>query len=146
MEEFTMFNHRVFNLVMTMFLMALLTSCNKGTPPSPSEKPTPQKIAEVTDVKLAILKSNPPQLSISAKGNVSSSGWTNPELTPFEYVQPPPDGIYDFTFQAVPPTGPAATVMTPVEATYTLNPIPNTLKGVRIHAAQNSKEAMLETK
>ncbi|KPJ93033.1 MAG: hypothetical protein AMJ55_08860 [Gammaproteobacteria bacterium SG8_15] len=101
-------------------------------------------MAEITDVQLTLSKSNPPQLDIAVKGNVTSSGWTKPELTPFVYVTPPQDGIYDYDFQAVPPAGPAATVITPIEAGYSLNPLPDNLKGVRIHASQNKMEAMLE--
>ena len=139
MEEFTMLNHRVFNLVIAMFLVVSLMSCKDDTPSS-----TSQLISEVTDVKLALLKSNPPQLSITARGNASTPGWTKPELKPFVYVAPPQDGIYDFNFEAVPPTGPVPAVMTPIEATYILNPLPSTLKGVRIHATNNTREAMLE--
>ena len=134
--------HRFHVLLLSAFLLALTVGCDDGT--SPPQDSTPQKIAEITDVQLTILKSNPPQLSITAKGNTSSSGWSKPELKPFVYVAPPQDGIYDFDFVAVPPSGGSATVITPVEATYILNPLPETLKGVRMHSAQNNKEAMLE--
>ena len=120
----------------------LVTGCDGDSPPS--QEFQTEKIAEITDVQLALLKSNPPQLDIVAKGNVTSSGWTSPELVPYVYVMPPQDGIYDYDFQAIPPAGPAATVITPIEARYTLNPLPANLKGVRIHALQNNMEAMLE--
>ena len=134
-----------YKILAFIVLSISLISCNDGTQPPPPES-SPQKIAEVTGVKLSVLESDPLQLNITAKGNVSSSGWTKPELVPFVYVAPPQDGIYDFDFNAVPPSGPSATVITPIEATYRLSPLPDTLKGVRIHAAQNKKEAMLESK
>ena len=67
------------------------------------------------------------------------------ELVARVYVQPPPDGIYDFDFVAEPP--PADRVVTqafaPISAERVLESVPNGLRGVRIHAASNQKEAML---
>ncbi|WP_238543606.1 hypothetical protein [Pseudomonas sp. GM79] len=57
---------------------------------------------KVVDIKLKLLKSNPPQLPISAIGLVGSAGWTNPRLEPRVYIQFPPDGIQDFDFVADP--------------------------------------------
>ncbi|MDH4276248.1 MAG: hypothetical protein OEW08_14540 [Gammaproteobacteria bacterium] len=139
-----MLNHGALKLFIATLLMVSFTSCKKPeSPPPPTEQSSARLISEVTEVSLAMLKTNPPQLSITAKGNVSSAAWTKPQLKPFVYIAPPQDGIYDFNFEAVPPQGPAAAVMSPVETTYTLNPMPDTLKGVRIHATQNKKEAML---
>ena len=145
MERIAMSKDVCFNLLAIIVLSVSLTSCDDGTQPPPQES-THQKIPEVTDVQLSVLESDPLQLNITAKGNVSSSGWTKPELVPFVYVAPPQDGIYDFDFNAVPPSGASATVITPIETTYRLSPLPDTLKGVRIYAVQNKKEAMIEPK
>ena len=72
-----------------------------------------EKILEVLEVELAILESFPPQLQITARGMVPTAGWTNPRLEPFIFIQPPPDGIYEFDFVADPPSGVAAQVITP---------------------------------
>jgi len=104
----------------------------------------PETILSVSDVHLKILKSNPPQLSISAFGSVPTSGWSNAELVPFMYIDPPLDGIYDFTFMAIRPTDVAAQVITKIEAGYVVNPLSDTLKGVRVHAKENNIVAMLE--
>ncbi|MDQ3185105.1 MAG: hypothetical protein M3Q16_01300 [Pseudomonadota bacterium] len=103
-----------------------------------------KKILEVTEVKLAILESFPPQLRISASGNVPTGGWSNPRLVPYIYIQPPPDGIYDFDFVADPPEGIATQVISPIEVVHVWKDLPDRLKGVRIHASQNSKTALLE--
>jgi len=126
-----------------MSLLVGIVSCSDGT--TPPKEPTPEKIAEVTDIQLSVIESDPIQLNITAKGNVSSSGWTKPELVPFVYVAPPQDSIYDFDLLAVPPAEASAPVVTPIEVTQRLNPLPSELKGVRIHAAQNNMVAMLET-
>lgn len=45
------------------------------------------EVMKVVDVELKVLKSNPPQLHISAIGLVGSAGWTNPRLEPRVYIQ-----------------------------------------------------------
>jgi hypothetical protein len=100
-----------------------------------------QLVLEVTEVDLAILESNPPQLQIAAKGNVSTPGWSNPKLVPYVYIQAPPDGIYDFDFVAIPPSNIVPQVITPISVT--LVQLAEGARGVRIHASTNSKEALL---
>lgn len=102
-----------------------------------------EKVLEVTEVRLAVLESFPPKLRITAMGTVRTGGWTNPRLEPFIFIQPPPDGIYDFDFVADPPVGPATQVITPIAVAHLWDNLPSGVKGVRIHAAENSKKALL---
>jgi len=104
-----------------------------------------EKILEVTEVRLAILESFPLQLHISARGTVPTGGWSNPRLKPHVNVQAPPDGIYGFDFVADPPEGIVAQVVSPIEITDVWENLPEDVKGVRIHAAQNTKAALLNT-
>jgi len=104
----------------------------------------PEAVLTVKDVQLKILKSYPPQLSISAHGTVPTPGWSNAELVPFMYIDPPFDGIYDFTFMAIRPTDIEPQVLTSIEAGYVMNPLTNTLKGVRVHAKENNIVVMLD--
>jgi hypothetical protein len=102
-----------------------------------------EKVLEVTEVRLAVLESFPPKLRITAMGTVRTGGWTNPRLEPFIFIQPPPDGIYDFDFVADPPVGPATQVITPIAVTHLWDNLPRGVKGVRIHATENFKMALL---
>ena len=102
-----------------------------------------EKILEITSVKLSVLESFPPKLQIDAFGTVPTSGWSNPRLMPHVHIQPPPDGIYGFDFVADPPDGPAAQVVSPVEVSDVWENSPTGVEGVRIHAAENSKTALL---
>ncbi len=104
-----------------------------------------EKILEVTEVKFVTLRSFPPKLQISASGTVPTGGWSNPQLVPFNYIQAPPDGIYDFDFIATPPDGIATQVITPIEVNFLWENLPEGLKGVRIHASSNSKVAFLNS-
>lgn len=103
-----------------------------------------EKVLEVVEVKLAVLESFPPNLRILASGTVPTGGWTNPRLEPFIFIQPPPNGIYDFDFVADPPEGSATQVITPIEVAHLWENLPEGAKGVRVHAAQNSKTALLD--
>ncbi|MCM0147412.1 hypothetical protein KCN56_02365 [Photobacterium galatheae] len=101
------------------------------------------KLFQVSDIKMVLLKSNPPQLEVTVYGDTTTSGWKNVRLNPFVYVITPMDGIYEFDFVAVPPEGPAAQVITPVEASYTILSVPNELKGIRVYALSNQMEKLL---
>jgi len=101
------------------------------------------KVYNVKSVSLATLRSNPPKLSISAKGSVPSGGWSDAILIPYTYIQAPPDGIYDFDFVAAPPNGPATQAFADIEANLTLETIADELKGVRVHASQNNVVSLL---
>lgn len=102
-----------------------------------------KKVLEVKSVQLALLKSNPPMLSITTFGTVPTGGWKDPELVPYVYIQPPPDGIYDFDFVATAPDGIVTQAITPIVANHTLPEIPEELKGVRVHASRNAEVALL---
>ncbi|HED35478.1 MAG TPA: hypothetical protein ENJ08_14880 [Gammaproteobacteria bacterium] len=101
------------------------------------------KVYDVKDVKLSLLKTSPPKLSIVAQGSVPSGGWSDPHLIPYIYIQAPPDGIYDFDFIATPPDGLATQAFADIEVSHTLESIDNGLKGIRVHASQNSIVSLL---
>ena len=71
-------------------------------------------------------------LTIIAKGDVSTSGWSNPQLIPYNYFAPPRDGIYDYSFAATPPDGIVLQVITPIDISQTI-PLGSDVRGVRIH-------------
>ena len=110
-----------------------------------------QRVASVESARAFVLKSNPPQVGITAQGWVPTSGWSNPTLTPWVYIVPPADGIQDFDFVATPPTGIILPVVTPIAAHAVINRNPKdywgagkALAGVRIHARENDVVANLD--
>jgi len=136
-------------IAITFFAMlgcvAIVTSTGVAAEPSKKRNRSQmENITRVDRVSLALIKTNPPKLSIDAKGMAASMGWSNPTLVPRVYVQPPPDGIYDYDFQAKPPTGIVPQVLTPISATLVVPEIPTGLKGVRVHSKTNSKVAKLK--
>lgn len=101
-----------------------------------------ETILTVKSVELTLLKHGQ-QLQITAEGVVRTSGWTSPTLHPYVYIRPPQDGVYDFTFVAEPPQTPALQVLQPIRVVYVV-PVTTNMRGVRVHAAENSVEALLE--
>jgi hypothetical protein len=73
---------------------------------------------------------------------VPTSGWTCPELAPFVYVTPPADGILDLDFVATAPTGITLQVFTRITVASSF-PVPNWVRGVRVHSSTNAREALL---
>ena len=109
--------------------------------PFPMEflKRTSQPIRTVDHVHIIELSLNGSRVAlITAAGTVTTTGWSDGQLEPYIYVQPPPDGIWDFVFIAEPPSGPAGDVISPIAANYFWLLGSFQLKGVRIHSATNS--------
>ena len=103
--------------------------------------PTPQQVLEISELHVSILESFPPQLRVTVYGTTSSPGWTEPQLVPYTYVQDPPDGIYDFDFMAIPPTGIITKVVSPIRLVVNLPG--EGVNGIRVHATLNSREVIL---
>lgn len=109
------------------------------------------RIYDVQSVTLVTLRSNPPQIVASAIGRASSTGWSNPTLAAWYYIDAPKDGIQDFDFTADEPTGISLPVLTPITASALISRDPanywgkgRPLVGVRIHARTNKIEEKLE--
>jgi hypothetical protein len=103
------------------------------------------KVYEIKDVRLTVAESIPPKLLIEVDAIVLGAGYADPGLLQYIYVQPPPDGIYEFDFYATPPSGPAADVLSVISAQDRLEPVPKDLKGVKVYASHNSKISVLNT-
>ena len=101
------------------------------------------KLLKVNNIDLALLKSNPPQLSITVFGSAPTTGWTDARLIPYVYIVPPVDGVYDFDFVGAPPSGPAGEMISPAVAYYIWPEFPHDLKGIRVHASINKEEEMV---
>ena len=83
-------------------------------------------------------------LKISCSGRVPTTGWTEPSLVA-RYVQPPPDGIWEFDFVATPPAGPSLPQLSDVQAEtewavpFGAEPV---ALGFRVYSSSNSMEKL----
>lgn len=94
---------------------------------------TLQRVPVIKKVEYAIQTSLPPNLLITAHGEVPTTGWSNVQLLRRVYVTPPSDGIWEYDLFALPPSGPAAQVITKVQASNTWKDYDQSIKGVRIY-------------
>jgi hypothetical protein len=106
-----------------------------------------KKILEITEIKLAILESDPPKLRISVEGKVGSTGWENPHLIPYSYITEPQDGIWEFDCVAQDLSSElkiiTEPILTDIKTRYIWENYPeDNVKGVRVHASTNSISAM----
>lgn len=109
------------------------------------------RILSVDTVRLALNKKNPPDLVVAATGEVTSTGWSDIELSPYIYITPPQDGVWDFDFVGKPPRGFANLVILPVSASFVVPDVDLAnfwgegmpLKGVRVHSATGAVEGTL---
>jgi hypothetical protein len=115
------------------------------TTPWPFALTNPEAVASVEMVYLSLLKSNPPQLVVSAIGKVGSTGYTDPSLSPVVYIVEPADGVHELHFLARPPHDPSLQVLMPIAAQYVFTGMEVwKIKGVKVHAASNSITQMLD--
>ncbi|MGC1304828.1 MAG: hypothetical protein WA840_20860 [Caulobacteraceae bacterium] len=73
---------------------------------------------------------------IKAYGFVHTTGWTHAVLTPYVYVMPPRDGIWDFDFSAQPPSGISGPAVSEIEASLHWAAAPD-FRGARVHTKTN---------
>jgi hypothetical protein len=105
-----------------------------------SEAHHPQLVLAIMAIETVREEGVSPQVQSTVYGTVPSTGWVQPRLAPYTYVQAPPDGLYEFDFVAFPPQGGAAKVMTPIRATVMW---PQGARGIRVYASTNAQESVL---
>jgi hypothetical protein len=99
------------------------------------------RVMEVDSIEVAGFKiGNVSYVSVCAIGRVPTTGWSDFELDPYFYIVPPKDGIMDFDFDGKAPTGTVGDVVLPAVACVVFRR-PPWLKGVRVHAQNNSQDA-----
>lgn len=99
-------------------------------------KSEPRIVGKILAVDYVEEEIKPPNLIVTATGEVPTAGFTKPTLVRAVYVTPPADGIQDYFLMAVPPSGPAATVVSQVKASDKWKAFKVEapwIKGVRVH-------------
>ena len=101
-----------------------------------------QHVPTILKIDVQIQESDPPNLVVTAIGQVPSGGWKQVQLIRRIYVKPPADGIWEYDLLAQKPSGVATTVMTPVGAKNTWKAYDTSIKGVRVYGiGRGVKEA-----
>jgi hypothetical protein len=99
------------------------------------------RVYSVNGIQLALTKSNPPELLITAAGTVVSTGWNDIALVPLEQ-ELSPDGILDLAFVGTPPE--EVFVAYPVQAVaHHVWKDAEKIVGVKVHARTNELTRLL---
>ena len=102
------------------------------------------KVFRAGQLKLEVLKTNPPTLHIAARGENLNNTYQNIRLERIVEVAPPADGIYGFSFVGdIPPR--VDTINTRVGAEAKWKSFPTDLKGVKIIAASNELTELISS-
>tara|TARA_R110002111_G_scaffold262851_2_gene341818 strand:- start:12176 stop:12850 length:675 start_codon:yes stop_codon:yes gene_type:complete len=101
------------------------------------EKSKPVTVPKILKVTHQIPKSHPHNLFVNVIGEVPTGGYTNAKLEKAVYVTPPKDGIQDYFLKAVPPSGPAITVISQVKSLDLWVGFPSWVKGIRVHGVDD---------
>lgn len=104
--------------------------------PAPSASNGQKTIYEVLTVDVAISKKNPPSAVVTVKGTARTGGWTKVELRPLQTFAPEV-GMRSFTLVGQAPSGFATQALTPVTATFTIDPLPADVKTIRVLSETN---------
>jgi hypothetical protein len=97
-------------------------------------------------VELKVMPDTEPQRVLVVTAEVSSGGWTDPQLVPVTYVTFPVDGIWDVNLSARPPDGMAAQMISKLVFAMDASGEPDKLKGYRIHAGANCVVVLFDPK
>lgn len=96
------------------------------------KEPKGEVLKKVIDVNYEFDKDKK-KLTVNATGQVPTGGWTGAKLTPRVTKEAPKDGIYEYDFTAVRPTGIAAQVISKVKASHSWDNPPGDIKGVKVY-------------
>jgi hypothetical protein len=108
-------------------------------PPPPSTAAALQPLTRVTKVDLRWANG---ALTADVQGLAPSAGYRQVQLRAVNYIQAPPDGIYDYTLVGLAPSGLPAQVLTPVAVAQKIADWPSSIRGVRVHASDGAIVAM----
>ncbi len=126
-------------------LLLSLSACSEGETEGPDFKDEPlpegaRLVYTVDGVDVALLKSTPMQIQITASGSTRTGGWSEPQLVLDEDASEGTRLVYRFV--AVPPSGAATQAITPITASVTYGPwIDRAARQIEV-VAETSSETM----
>ena len=101
----------------------------------------PRIVKKILNVDLAVEQSDPPNLVVTATGQVPTAGYGNVRLVRANYAAPPEDGIQDYFLLAAAPPTRAAEALSEVQASDKWANYAKAapwLKGIRVHGIDDS--------
>lgn len=134
-------SHWIFALAVAV---GLPYACAAAEDEKPQEAVLLKRVAQITDVTYELQTSEPPNLVVTAHGQVPTGGWTEVQLIRRIYEKEPADGIWEYDLLAKPPIGPATQALAKVKASDTWMKIdPKKLKGLRVYGVEKGIKTVM---
>ena len=95
---------RLMGVATTVCVAIVVSLQDSANAADKKKKPEPQIVKKILKVEYSIEKILPPNLVVTATGQVPSSGYKDAILVRVRYTTPPADGIQDYILFVVPPT------------------------------------------
>ena len=124
-------------LLMLIGTTAALAAC-ASDPPAQAKAQKP--LYQVDAVSISVSGTT---ATVNVKAMAPTPGYTDLTLRPVQYIQAPPDGIYDFTAVGTAPTGVVPFHTQPVEFTYRWTDVGPRVNGIRVHAGESAALARI---
>lgn len=103
----------------------------------PKEVTVLKRVPQITDVTYELQTSEPPNLIVTAQGQVPTGGWTEVQLVRRVYEKEPADGIWEYDLLAKPPAGLATQVLSKVKASDVWEKVDaKKIKGLRVYGLE----------
>ena len=124
-------------------LAAAALALNACAPAWTYPAPAAADLKPLTEVKEVAAAQVDDYMVITVDAVAPTPGYTDLSLRPVQYIQKPPDGMYDFTAVGKPPGGIVPFHTQPVRFKYRWRGVAADVKGVRVHAGDSVVEARL---
>jgi hypothetical protein len=111
-------------------------------PPGTQQLPH-ETVFTVDSIELVTLEKQPAALEIRVKGTARTGGWTDVRLHQLHVTTTPP-GVIGFLLVAIRPKGAVTDAITPIEATFILDPLPNDAKQITVSSETNEVTAEIK--
>jgi len=110
----------------------------------PQEAVVLKRVPKITNIEYELQTSEPPNLIVTAHGQVPTGGWSNVQLIRRIYQTEPADGIWEYDLLATPPGGPATQVITDVKAKDIWEKVDvKKLKGLRVYGLEKGIKTVM---
>lgn len=99
-----------------------------------------QQIYSIEELKITLIKTNPPVLLLNASGLALTSGWKNGQLVLKSSRSDIFNGLWKFDFVADPPSDIYLNALSPIETLYEFAYVPENKIHIVVSGATNSKD------